>query len=238
LELPLRLAAIARFIPPYSRVADIGTDHAKLPQYLVKTNRSPRVIATELNEKPYREACRQVLVSEPGGRIEVRKGDGLEALRPGEVDLVVIAGLGGNTMVKMLACAREILAGISRLVLQPMTDAGNLRLWLLQNGWRLADEELVKEEEKFYVIIVAEPGEGRMEDEILLEIGPLLVKKCSPLLLEYLEKVKGDYQRVLSGLARSRSIHSIEKAIEITSRLKKIIEVINRCRQDAGTFSR
>lgn len=236
MELTPRLAAIANFIPPGAHVADIGTDHARLPLSLVKTGRSPRVIATDLNEKPYQWACRQVLAAGAGGRVEVRKGDGLDAIRPGEVDVVVIAGLGANTILRILDRSRGILTGVSRLVLQPMADAGDLRVWLAQNGWRLVDEELVKEDEKFYVIIAAEPGEEYRKDLFMLEIGPILVEKCSPVLVEYLEKIKSDYQRVMSGLARSRTEESMEKAIELTSRLARLREVINRCRQNAGQY--
>lgn len=231
MELSPRLAAIASFIPPGSRVADIGTDHAQLPLGLVKTGRTAAVIATDLNEKPYQTACRHVLEAGAGGRVEVRKGDGLEVIRPGEVDVIVMAGIGAGTIMGILERSPGVLAGVCRLVLQPMSDPGHLRWWLWENGWRLVDEELVKEDEKFYVIMAAEPGEDHYEDRFLLEIGPVLVKRCSPFLVEYLEKIKSDYQRVLSGLAGSRTQQSMEKAIEITSRLARLREVISRCRQ-------
>lgn len=231
MELSPRLAAIASLIPPGSPVADIGTDHALLPLYLVSTGRSPRVIATEMNEKPYQAAGRQVLAAGAAGRVQVRRGDGLEAIGPGEVEVIVIAGMGGGTISGILERSRGVLAGVSRLVLQPMSDAPALRVWLVQNGWCLADEELAKEDGKFYVIIAAEPGEECCGDGFLLEVGPVLVNKCSPVLIEYLEKIKGDYQRVLGGLARSRAPEAMEKAIEFTSKLARLREVIGRCRR-------
>ncbi len=234
MELTPRLAAIANLIPRGARVADIGTDHAALPVYLAKNGRTSRVIAAELNEKPYRLACRQVMAAGEEGRVEVRKGDGLDVILPGEVDVVVIAGMGGNTMRGILNRSRGVLAGVNRLVLQPMADAGDLRRWLCRNGWRLVDEELVKEDGRFYVVVVAEPGEEQKKDDFMMDIGPVLVGKCSPLLIEYLEKVKSDYQRILSGLARSRTGHSMGKAIELTSRLARLRELICRCRQNAG----
>lgn len=232
MELSHRLAAIASFIPPGARVADIGSDHAMLPLYLVSTGRSPGVIASDINEKPYLIACRQVEAAAAGDRVEVRKGDGLAVLRPGEVDVIVIAGMGANTIMGILSRSPEVLAGISRLVLQPMSHPGALRRWLAQNSWRLADEEVLREDGKFYVIIVAEPGEEHWEDRFLPEVGPRLVEKCSPVLIEYLEKIKADYQRVLSGLAGSRSEEAMKKAIALTAGLKKLQEVINQCRQN------
>ncbi|MCL5934883.1 MAG: class I SAM-dependent methyltransferase, partial [Firmicutes bacterium] len=187
MELSPRLAAIARLIPNGARVADIGTDHARLPVSLVNTGRSPRVIATDLNEKPYQSACRQVHAAGAGALVDVRKGDGLDIIRPGEVEVIVIAGMGGGAIQGILERSRGVLAGVSRLVLQPMADAGTLRVWLAHNGWRLVDEELVKEDEKFYVIIAAEPGQEPCRDGFMLEIGPVLAGKCSAVLIEYLE---------------------------------------------------
>jgi tRNA (adenine22-N1)-methyltransferase len=232
-ELDNRLAAIAAYIPPGALVADIGTDHALLPISLVKTGRASRAVATELNEKPFQTALKNVLEARVDGRVEVRKGDGLEALRPGEVEVVIIAGMGGNTMAGALSRSPLVLAGVRRLVLQPMADPGDLRRWLAKNGWRLVDEDLVKDDGKFYVILVAQQGEEPCRDDFLMEIGPLLINKCSPLLVEYLEKIKSDYQRVLSGLARSRSDEAMEKAIGLTARLARVTEVISRCRQGA-----
>ncbi|MFZ5649058.1 MAG: tRNA (adenine(22)-N(1))-methyltransferase [Bacillota bacterium] len=238
MQLTPRLAAVAAFIPPGARVADIGTDHALLPVYLVENKKLPGVIATDLNEKPYLAACRQVQASNAGHSVEVRKGDGLEAIRPGEVDVIVIAGMGGNTIIGILERSPAVLAGVSRLVLQPMADPGPLRIWLARNGWRLVDEELVKEMDRFYVIMAAEPGNDTQGDSLLQEIGPLIVRKSSPVLIEYLEKIREDYQRVLSGLARSRTEESMEKAVEMTKKLAGIKELILRCRQSAEKFSR
>ena len=233
-ELSPRLAAIAGLVPQGAVVADIGTDHARLPLHLVSSGLSPRVIATDLNEKPYQGACRQIQAAGAGGRVEVRKGDGLEAIEPGEVEVVVIAGMGAATIQGILERSQGVLSGVKRLVLQPMSDVADLRNWLAGNGWRLVDEELVKEDEKFYVILAAEPGEQLYEDGFLLEVGPVLVNKCTPVLVEYLEKLKGDYQRVLAGLARSRADEAMEKAIGLTSRLNRLREVICRCRQRSG----
>lgn len=237
MQLTPRLAAVAGLIPPGSKVADIGTDHAMLPIYLVKTNISPGVIATDINENPFLSACRQVQAYGAGGMVEVRKGDGLETLRSGEVDVIVVAGMGGNTIIGILERSPEVLAGIRRLVLQPMADPGSLRTWLAGNGWRLVGEELVKELDRFYVIMAAEPGEAPPEDGFMQEIGPLLVRKSSPVLIEYLEKIKEDYQRVLGGLARSRTEESMEKAVEMTTKLSRIKELIAGCRQNAGKYS-
>ncbi|MBC7324419.1 MAG: SAM-dependent methyltransferase, partial [Moorella sp. (in: Bacteria)] len=131
MRLPKRLAAIAEFVPPGKVAADIGTDHAYLPVYLVQTGRSPRVIATELNEKPWMRARFWVSSFHLEDKIEVRLGAGLQVLSPGEVQVVVVAGMGQNTIRELLAATPAVLYRLERLILQPMSDAGNLRLWLV-----------------------------------------------------------------------------------------------------------
>lgn len=231
LALAGRLAAIAAFIPPGSVVADIGTDHARLPVYLVRKGICPRVLATDLHEKPYQSACRAVAAHALGDRIEVRRGDGLQPLLPGEVDLVVVAGMGGNTIRQILATGAGVLAAVKRLVLQPMTDAGDLRRWLVENGWRLVDEKLVEEDGRLYVIMAAEPGREETTEPWLLEVGPRLVEKCDPLLCKHLEKIKKEYQRVLCCLAGSRSPAAERKALDLTVKLHRVKEVLNGCRR-------
>ena len=93
-----------------------------------------------------------------------------------------MAGLGGNTIRGILSDAPQVLAMVKRLVLQPMTDAGDLRLWLVSHGWKITDEHLIEDEGRIYVVIVAEHGYERIEHPVLLELGPRLLEKGSPLL--------------------------------------------------------
>ena len=207
-------------------MADIGTDHVRLPVYLIRSGRCPRVIASELNEKPFEQARYQVRLYDLEDKIEVRRGDGLKVLSPGDAQEVVVAGMGGNTIKQLLAAAPQVLNCLERLVLQPVVDAGDLRLWLVDNGWRLVDESLVEEKGRLYVVLAAEAGRETARDRLLVEIGPRLVEKNDPLLIRYLEKLKEEYQRILSRLARSRSPAAREKAIEVTARLAKVREVL------------
>ncbi len=211
---------------PGSVVADIGTDHVRLPVYLIRSGRCPRVIASELNEKPFEQARFRVRLYDLEDKIEVRRGDGLKVLSPGEAQEVVVAGMGGNTIKQLLVAAPEVLNRLDRLVLQPAVDAGDLRLWLADNGWQLVDETLVEEKGRLYVALATEAGRETTRDRLLVEIGPRLVEKNDPLLIRYLEKLKEEYQRILSRLARSRSPAAREKAIEVTARLAKVREVL------------
>lgn len=225
MELPRRLAALAAFIPHGSIAADIGTDHAYLPIFLIKKGICKFVIATDLREGPYQSAEQKIKEHALQGRIGLRLGNGLKPLKPGEVEVVVLAGMGGNTIRGILAEAPQILPGIKRLVLQPMTDAGDLRVWLAANGWKIVDEELVEDDGRIYVIIAAEPGLEETCDPVYLELGPRLLEKRSPLLERHLNSFMVKYERVLAGLALARSKAAGEKAIEIKRKVDRIKEV-------------
>lgn len=227
MELPGRLAALAIHVPAGSVLADIGTDHALLPVFLLKNGICPRAIATELNNGPFLAAEEAIGQSGLKELIETRQGDGLQVLRPGEAQVIVIAGMGGNTIRGILAEAPQVLERVERLILQPMADAGDLRLWLCQNGWKIADEELVEENDRVYVVIVAEHGLEATADPLLLELGPRLLEKRDPLLKFHLEKVVMDYRRALSGLAKSESSAAREKALLLREKEAKIERLFN-----------
>lgn len=225
MELPKRLAALAAFIPHGSIAADIGTDHAYLPVFLVEQGICRLVIATDLREGPYRSAEHKIKEHALEERICLRMGDGLKPLKQGEVEVVVLAGMGGNTIREILSKSPETLAGIKRLVLQPMTDAGDLRTWLAANGWKFADEELVEDEGRLYVIIAAEQGLEVTHDPVYMELGPRLLEKKSPLLGRHLNSFLVKYERVQAGLALASDPAAKKKAMEIEAKLARLREV-------------
>lgn len=227
MELPGRLNAVAKYVPAGSVMADIGTDHALLPVYLLKNGICPRAIVTELNRGPFLAAEEAIGQSGLKEAIEARQGDGLKVMRPGEAKVIVIAGMGGNTIRGILGGAPGVLERAERLILQPMADAGDLRLWLSANGWKIADEALVEENGRVYVVVVAEHGIEATSDPLLLELGPRLLEKKDPLLKLHLEKIMIDYRRVLSGLARSESPAAREKALLFREKEAKIERLVN-----------
>ncbi|OPZ73058.1 MAG: tRNA (adenine(22)-N(1))-methyltransferase [Firmicutes bacterium ADurb.Bin456] len=229
-QISRRLAALAAFVPAGSSVADIGTDHAYLPVYLVKTDVCRRVIATDVREGPFGSA--KVKVQEHGldGRIELRLGDGLQALEPGEAEVLVLAGMGGNTIREILTGAPQVLKQCTRLILQPMADAGDLRIWLAGRGWKIWDERLVEEDGRIYVILAAVPGEESTKDKLYLELGPRLIEKKDPLLAVYLERITNKYEKILASLAASKSKPAQAKKTVITEKLTRMRELADACK--------
>lgn len=226
MNLSRRLDAIAGYIPQGSTVADIGTDHLQLPVYLINSGLCRSVIASELNKIPYQQAENLAVFHKLNNRINVRLGDGLKILSPDEAEVVVIAGIGGDAILKMLSDSPEVLKTIQRLILQPMTGAGGLRLWLVQNGWRINDETLVEEKGRLYCVIMTEHGRESTLDKFLIEIGPRLAEKNNLLVDKYLCKLCTDYQKLADALSGAASPAANEKASEIKKKLTRIKEVL------------
>lgn len=173
-DLSPRLRAVAAGIPRGSRVADIGSDHGRLAAWLVARERARRVIATEVDRRrlpPARDG------------VEARVGPGLEPIAPEDgIDVVVVAGLGGRSIVAILDDRRLDAVAPSRLVLQPQNRARDVRAWLVANGWRLEGESLVRDRGRRYLILVAMRGAGEealvhpdLGRDEMLDAGPVLV---------------------------------------------------------------
>ena len=155
LELSPRLAAIAALVPEGARLADVGTDHAYLPVRLLLDGGIASAVATDVNEGPLQRG-RETAERYGVGTILFRRCDGLADVRADEVDTVVIAGMGGDLIARILAAAPWTKQ--AHLILQPMTAQEDLRRWLLENGYRIAKETLAQEGKKLYVILSATGG--------------------------------------------------------------------------------
>ncbi|KKM09057.1 hypothetical protein SY88_20595 [Clostridiales bacterium PH28_bin88] len=221
-----RLATIARRVLPGGTMADIGTDHAYLPVYLVEQNKCPRAIASDIHEGPYLTARELVHLYRMEDRISVRCGDGLRVLVPGEADTLVIAGIGGSTIIKILEASPDVATSAKRLVLQPMEDIFRLRAWLVTQGWRLVDEDLVMEGDRYYVILVAEPGRSPSLGEMELEVGPVLMAGRHPLLYGYLDRLVKELKRVIRELTKSSREESREKKEALQGKVKELEKVM------------
>ncbi len=217
-----RLQAVARWVPAGTTVADIGADHAHLLIHLVLRKRIEKGIAGELNKGPFENARSQVRRWGLSDRIEVRRGDGLSVLKEGEADVIVIAGMGGPLIAKILDRGREKLSGAFRLVLQPNTGGERVRRWLRQNGWAPVGETLVEEGGTLYEIIAAERGEDEAlyrqppaSEEQLLLLGPLLWKEKHPLLIKKWLQELAARERILERVRAGRTEEAARRAAQL-----------------------
>jgi len=221
-----RLLALARLVPPGSRVADIGTDHGLLPVYLAEEGISPLVIGVDANRGPFDTARRNVQACLTAGKVDLRLGDGLTPLRPGEVDVVIIAGLGGAAIREILSQAPEVAEGLKRLILQPMNASETVRRWLCGHGWLIVEEDLVSENGQLYEIIAAEKGAARSLSEEEACFGPLLIKHKHHLLPKLLAKELASLQEIIDRLANSKTAEANEKRCRLVERENMIKELL------------
>lgn len=169
-----RLQAIADFVPNGACVADIGCDHALLSVYLAKTGKAVRVLACDINEGPLSVARSNVQRAGVSGQIELRLCNGLDAVAPGEVNTVVIAGMGGELMVDILARAPWLQADGVCLVLQPMSRPEVLRDYLYRHGFGISTERVITEHKHSYTLMRAVySGTPFAPKELLSYVGAL-----------------------------------------------------------------
>ncbi|WP_215829850.1 tRNA (adenine(22)-N(1))-methyltransferase [Pelorhabdus rhamnosifermentans] len=232
MKLGERLAAIAQMVLPGATIADIGTDHAYLPVELIRRGKVSRAIAGDIHEGPYQAAT--VTVKEAGlsKQISVRLGDGLAVLEPGEVDTVILAGMGGSTMIQILAAQGNVTASLKQIILQPMNGAALLREWLHKQKWLFVEETLVEEEGHLYEIIRVMKQSEQMEravqplKPILYEVGPLLWHNKPPLLSRHLLLKIHSLEGVLEQLKRSTSLAAAQKSKFYRGKLDELREMM------------
>lgn len=222
MQLNERLQAIADMITQDARIADIGTDHAYLPIYLVEQGKVTWAVAGEVNRGPYNAAKAAIERAGREDKIDLRLGDGLAVVRPGEVDTVVIAGMGGNTIIDILKDRPEVVESVSQLILQPMVAAASVRRWLKENGWYISDESLVLEEGRLYEIISAIKGAMPEFEPILFDIGPVLWKQKSPFLNLHIRQLISQTKRVVSGMEASDAVRNNSRYLEYRRRLSQL----------------
>lgn len=225
LELSPRLMALARQVPRGARLADIGTDHAYLPVWLIRQGIVPEAIAADLREGPLergREVARRWGI--PEERISFRCCDGLAGVSRREADTIVIAGMGGETITHIVtesSWARE--TGLLYL-LQPMSAVPELRRFLSREGFSIEEELLVPEENKLYVIFRVRPGRTRPYTLGEQWLGRQWNGQVSPLRQQYMDDIISRRTRALEGMRRGAERMEAQIA-EMEEILRQMIEL-------------
>ncbi len=209
MQLSERLQAVADFVTPQSRLADVGTDHAYVPIYLAEKKIITRAIAMDVVDGPLQRARENIAAHRLEAVIETRKSDGLEALKPGEADTVVIAGMGGLLICRILEQGREVADTVREWVLEPQSDTDKVRQYLLDHAYTIRDEHMVLEDGKYYPILKAYTGKQEVEENsdetpysaVELLYGRYLLRKKHPALRQYLEKEILTYRKLLKNLS-------------------------------------
>lgn len=230
-KLSKRLETVAKYIPAKERLADIGSDHAYLPCYMVQKGLIPFAIAGEVAEGPYQSAKNHVEELGLAEKISVRKGDGLAVIEAGEVDCITIAGMGGSLIASILENGKEKLSQLKRLILQPNISAISIREWLWRNGWGLIAEEIIEEDGKIYEVLIAEQGDEvkayQNDYDKGLLLGPFLLKEKNAVFQKKWSFEKENWIKILNQLEHaSNSPENEAKKQELLQKIKLIEEVL------------
>ena len=227
IKLSQRLQAIADLVPAGAKVADIGTDHGFLPCYLAQSGKAELVIACDVNAQPLALAQKNITDYNVGDKVSTRLGNGLAVLKPGEVDTVTIAGMGGALMIDILDASPMVVDRLKRIVLQPNVGAEAVRIWAEKNRWQIVAEDLIRENDIFSVIIVLEQGRSdRFMSAVELYLGPKLLTEHHPMLGLYISEEWEKTQHILEQLAKSDSEESRKKEKQLRQKWEDINGVI------------
>lgn len=200
LALQPRLHMLARLVPDGCRLTDVGTDHGYLPVALLQQGRIAAAIASDIGAEPLEHARRTAMQYGVDG-MDFRLCAGLSGVAPEETNVIVIAGMGGETIISILQDAPWTADGRHRLLLQPMTKAAALRHWLADNGYTFTDEHLVEDKGRVYPILCVKGGVFRPLTEAEALCGVLLAD--DPLYAAYLTEHITKLRRSAEGLRRS-----------------------------------
>ncbi|KAA0967034.1 tRNA (adenine-N(1))-methyltransferase [Sporosarcina sp. ANT_H38] len=205
-----RLKAVASFVEEGAVVADIGSDHAYLPCFLIHTKKVEKAVAGEVAKGPYESALKNVRREGFSKEITVRMADGLFAIEKNDaVDTVTIAGMGGPLIATILESGKDRLSQVKRIITQPNIYSRAIREWAVSNEWEIVNEQILKEDGKIYEIIVMEKGLAAY-GELELMAGPFLLASKTEVFIEKWESELLEWNRVLDALKKTNETDAIK----------------------------
>ena len=226
-ELSPRLQSVADLVPQGARFADVGTDHAYLPVWLILNGTVHQAIASDLREGPLENARQTAERFGVSDRLSFRLCDGLMGLKPEEADTIAIAGMGGETIADILSAAPWTAEGEHRLLLQPMTAHPELRAWLDGHGFQIEREILTCEDKTLYSTFLVGTGNSASLTPTEIWAGRQEKGMYAPLRGQYLAKLLLRAEKALAGIRRStktQDAHRRETLEEVAAGLKKMKE--------------
>lgn len=210
-----RLLAVAELVSSGTRFADIGSDHAYLPVWLLQHGVIDHALVTDLRQGPLERAR---MTAEKYGQtqhMDFRLCDGLEAVHPYEAETIAIAGMGGETIAAILSAAPWTKAQSCQLLLQPMSAQPELRRWLQKNSYTIEREILVREGRTIYTIFLVCPGPMPELTAGELWAGRQQSGEVSPLRMEYLTRLLKQVEHAVSGLQKSSRSEDAQRLTEL-----------------------
>lgn len=230
-KLTPRLALIASKVRKGKLICDIGTDHAYLPVFLVNSGTSPYATAADVKVGPLQKAKQTIERFNALEKVNIILSNGFLEIDKNAFQDAIIAGMGGELIAEIIENAPFLKEGDRTLILQPMTAAYELRKYLAYNGYTIQDEEVAKEEEKLYVVLVAKAGKEKPYTEIDLLFGEKLKERNGELERLYLDKLIMEYEKISAGLEKGKLTDKAEKTKGILVGLKQTREEMQNAKR-------
>lgn len=226
-------------IPRGAVLADVGTDHGYVPIYLVSNGIIPRAIAMDIGEGPLGRAREHIRERGLSSLIETRISDGVSALHPGEAGAILIAGMGGALIRRILSSGAEACRAAECIALQPQSEVSLVREFLAEEGYVTDEEKMVEEGGKYYPMMRARyaPGEGTAEaDELAMLYGGMLLSSGDAALYSYLKKERRTLENVLGEVGqRARGERGREREAKVRDALAKNDRAMRRIESVMGS---
>ncbi len=221
MKISKRLKAIATLIPDQVKLLDVGCDHALLDIYVVKQKKNVLAVASDIHEGPLESAKQNIRSYGLEDKIETRLGNGLEVMDD-TIDTIVISGMGGKNMLGIFKYSMDKLKNIDRIILSPNNDMVIIRTFLLKNGYRLEEEQMMEEKEIIYPILVFRKGKKHYR-KIEYFFGPIFLKKKDPVFIKYYQKELTQKEVLLKLLPKQY----LKKRIQLQREIRKIKKMVS-----------
>lgn len=219
-----RLKTVAQYIQ-HERLADIGSDHAYLPLYALENNLIVSAIAGEVVKGPFDAAVQNVKRYHADKSIDVRLGNGLEVIEPGEVDVITICGMGGPLIAEIITAGKDKLINQPRLILQSNIHTEAVRRALVSLHYEIIAEDIIKEKKHTYEIIVAEYAKNKVKyTDKEFKFGPFLLHNKNDIFVEKWDREYQHLKQVLSAIAHD-PVHA-EKHLQLQEEILLLKEVL------------
>lgn len=228
MKLSDRLQAVASFVTPGLKVVDIGTDHGYVPIYLIKEKISSYVIAMDINKGPILRAKAHIMEEGLTEYIDIRISDGFEKIHIGEAKSAIIAGMGGELIIKILENEREIVEDLDELILSPHSEIASVREYLHKNNLKIEDEKMLIDEEKFYTIMKVTKGKDKAYSLEEYKYGAILIDRKDEVLMKYLKKEMEKLDKIITNLENNSSCNTKARLEELKDEKKMALCVIEK----------
>lgn len=216
-------------------ISDVGTDHGYLPYTMFDNHMIEKSILCDINKGPLENAIQTFEGSDYVKLATFRLGSGIEPLKPSEVDLIFIAGMGGGLIQEILAKNLEKSKSFAFYVLQPMTEQDSLRSWLIENGFNILWDHFIKDAHKHYEMIVVTTGSddevGKNDYDLIqivgddLEFGKTILRSQVKDYFVFLDFKEKKYQSILSQIKKEANSEPSEKVTLCNEKLETLSKI-------------